>query len=306
VTTESTRKVPTKRPTPAPADPAPVSPATAVPVETDAASTGSDQWWERMRTQLQSRPQDGPTAGAPTKDRRRAVAVLLVATTVIGLVLGFLLGGRVAKTVATAQVDAGPGSTSSQQLSVSPDQANRYAQTQVLFISDPATATAVQASLGLDAPPSYTVRQVGTTSVLEIAAQNSDATAAADVANAVARTYVAGWRARNTAELDKQLAEIDDQLATVAKQVDALSGSRLTPAQQARLTALTAQSQQLLAQQGTLQSDSAAVAADDRIVTIADPAFATTSPSTKLTALLGALVGFLAGVGIVAWSRRRP
>jgi uncharacterized protein involved in exopolysaccharide biosynthesis len=65
------------------------------------------------------------------------------------------------------------------------------------------------------------------------------------------------------------------------------------------------QSQTLLAQQSALQSDAAAVAGDKRVVTVAAARFATTSPSTTFTALLGGLVGFVIGIGILAWSRRR-
>jgi uncharacterized protein involved in exopolysaccharide biosynthesis len=149
------------------------------------------------------------------------------------------------------------------------------------------------------------VRQVGTTSVLEISDSNADAGAAADVANAVARTYVDGWRTRTSGQIDRQNAEIIGQLAKVNTAIDGLSGSRLSPADQSKLTALTVQSQTLLAQQSTLQSEAAAVTSDDRVVTVADAQFTTTSPSTKLTALLGGLVAFVIGIGILAWSRRR-
>jgi len=272
---------------------------------TPAEQAATDPWWDRMRTQLQPGSDEvSEPAPAPTRGRRNA-AIVLVLLTLLGVAVGYAVGGRMAKHVATAQVDAGPGSTLNALLSVSPDQANRYVQNLVLFLTDPAVASAVQKKLGLSAPASYTVRQVGTTSVLEISASNVDAGAAADVANAVARAYIDGWRTRTSEEIDRQKAEITTQLGTVTSGIDALSGQRVTPAEQAKLTALTVQSQTLLAQQSTLQSESAAGSSDNRAVTLADAQFATTSPSTKLTALLGGLVGFVIGIGILAWSRRR-
>jgi len=299
VSTESASKATGPAPTGSTANPGSSSSTTS----TDQPAT--DPWWDRMRTQLQPGPEDSAPGAVAPSGRRRNAALLLVVLTVLGLVVGFAVGGRVAKHVATAQVDAGPGSTLNQQLSVSPDQANRYVQTQVLFLTDPAVATAVQKELDLGAPAAYTVRQVGTTSVLEISVSNADAGAAADIANAVARTYVDGWRTRTSGEIDRQNTEISAQLAAVTKGIDALSGPRLTPADQAKLTALTVQSQTLLAQQSTLQSEAAAVSTDNRVVTLADAQFSTTSPSTKLTALLGGLVAFVIGIGILAWSRRR-
>jgi hypothetical protein len=271
----------------------------------DEGELAADPWWDHMRTQLQALPEDVGASTEKPAGRRRHGALLLVALTGLGLIVGFAAGGRMATHVATAQVDAGPGSTLDQQLSVSADQANRYVQTQVLFLTDPATATAVQKQLSLNAPPAFTVRQVDTTSVLEISASNVDAAAAADVANSVARTYVDGWRARTSGEIDRQGVEISSQLAAVTTAIDALSGNRLTPADQAKITALTVQSQTLLAQQSTMRADAAAVASDNRMVTLADSKFATTTPSTKLTALMGGLLAFVVGVGIVAWSRRR-
>jgi len=296
VSTESASKATGKKPSPG---------ASSAPAAAAADQTTTDPWWDRMRTQLQPRPEDDAPGADTPSGRGRNAAILLVVITVLGLVVGFAVGGRIAKHIATAQVDAGPGSTLNQQLSVSADQANRYVQTQVLFLTDPATATAVQKQLALAAPPAYTVRQVGTTSVLEISVSNADAGAAAETANAVASTYVVSWRNRTSGEIDRQIAEIRQQLGAVTKGIDALSAARLSPADQAKLTALTVQSQTLLAQQSTLQADAAAVASDKRIVTVANAQFATTSPSTKLTALLGGLVGFVIGIGILAWSRRR-
>jgi hypothetical protein len=285
------------------------SPGDASPTE-EPGAPGPDHWWERMRSDLQSRPEQPATADPrPSRPHvshpRRTIALFLLVLTVAGLVLGLLVGARLSKHVASAQVDAGPGSTLDQQLAISADQANRYVQTQVLFVSDPATASAVERQLGLDAPPTYTVRQVGTTSILEISSQASNVDDAVAVTNAVAKTYISAWRTRTGAELAKQLDVVTDQLAAVTAAIDDLSGARTSAATQAKLTALSAQSQQLLLQQSDLKSSAAAVSNDNRVVTLADATFATSSLSAKLTAVVGALVGLLAGIGYIAWARRR-
>lgn len=279
-------------PAPEPNEPAPAASASAAASPAKTAPAGGKSPPTKQRE-------------ASWRVKRRHLVLLAVALVLLGAILGALFAATTNKSTAFARVNGGPGTTQSEQLAVSGDQANRYVQTEVLFLSDPAVAQRVKEQLQLTATPSYAVRQVGNTSILEIVATADTGEVAADVANSVVADYVAGWRARSDDELVGRIETAQSQLTAVQSQMNDLGGDRVTPNEQAQLNAYSVQAQQLQGQLNDLTAQRAEVQSAIRIVTEASSDFAGRTSSPRMMALLGALLGGLVAVGVWVWVRRR-
>lgn len=254
-----------------------------------------------------------PAAARPARSSTRRTSVLRQALIIaVAVVVGGLAGLVYAlmppvNYTASALVDAGPAATAADALDVAPDAAERFVQTELVYLGQDNAAIAAQAAqqAGLDSPPTLAAREVATTTVVEIFATAPSQDDAAAAANAAAAIYSDAWRARSTAGIDQSLAAIEKQLVAVSARLAALPAEGGTPAEQAQRGALQSELDRLATLQAETQFDRAAVQAADRVVAQADAASAVRTRSLLRSGFVGAVLGLMAGVGIVVLIRRR-
>ena len=238
----------------------------------------------------------------------RGQTLLVLVPTLIGILLGVALPVLPAQSYrALVLVDAGPGSSAADSLTFSPDVSNRFVQTELVYldIEDPQIKAAITSATGIANPAPVATRQIGSTNVVEIAATAPTADLSAKAAKAAADVYVAGWRDRASADLDRSLAAIQQRLAQIQTQLKALPATGGTSAQVAERDALSAEVGRLTGLQATASFDRTSIATSDRIVAAADPATATKSTSLTRNIALGGLVGLIVGLGALMLVRRR-
>lgn len=233
---------------------------------------------------------------------RREWITVTVTTAVFVVALGFLgfFGSR--QVVASALVDAGPGGTTDAVLDVSPDVANRYVQTELVYIDilQPSIAEAIRAQ-GMQPGP-IGARQEGTTSIVDISAQTGDAESSARQANIAAEVYIEDWRSRATSDLRRLQQNAQSRIADINQRLQALGDSSQDRAEAAGLRSeLTRLTQEL----SDLQFREGGVRASNRIVESASPATALSRSSTVIYALLGFVLGAFAGLALVVYRRVR-
>ncbi|HRY10197.1 MAG: hypothetical protein KDC39_14410 [Actinobacteria bacterium] len=100
---------------------------------------------------------------------------------------------------ATALVNAGPGDTASQPLSLPSDQLNRYVATEIVYIGTISQRISdnVTRDTGVTDPPPVTVTQDGNTNIIKMSMSADSAELAAAMADSAANSYIEDWKQRN-------------------------------------------------------------------------------------------------------------
>jgi hypothetical protein len=181
----------------------------------------------------------------------------------------------------------------------SPDEADRYLQTEIL---------AIQSSFdvgGLGRDGSLTVQQVGVTDVLAMQTTAGDASTAVRLAGEATDRYIADRAARSAQRIAEVTAEVQAQLTDVTAQIDQLATA--APEDQsanARRNALSAEYQRLVSTQHDLDLAKLEAAPITVISAAADTGAVRTDRPWR-SAAFGFVIGVvLALAGILLWQRR--
>ncbi|MCH1867539.1 polysaccharide biosynthesis tyrosine autokinase [Nocardioides sp. CFH 31398] len=230
---------------------------------------------------------------------RTGVAVLLLC---VGLALAYSLAATPTYAASAdvllepsgPQTDTGDGQIDAEEVAT---------QTQV--VTSLPVARLVQSRYGLASPPDLdelvTVQAVGTSRVLRITAQDSDADRAARTASVVATAYlqfreqdsVGSYEqarerlASERADVETRLGQIDDELADQPGQ-EALASERRT---------LLSTQTQLDSQADALTESLTTAATGGELLRNPEAPEAPVTPQTLLNVVLGGLVGLVLGVG---------
>lgn len=228
--------------------------------------------------------------------------MILAASTMIGLLVGVVMGlAGSDRIVATALVDAGPGGSTESALDVSPDVANRYVQTELIYIGilQPEFEKAF-ASAGIANPGSIDARQDGPTSIVQLSAEAQSDTAAAEQANIAAEVYIEDWRSRATADLQRLQENTQLRIDEVQKQLDALGNS---PDDRARAVGLRSELQRLTQELSDLQYREGGIRVANRMVQEATPGQAVARTSVPIYTALGLVLGVAIGLALIVYRR---
>jgi hypothetical protein len=229
----------------------------------------------------------------------RLLAICAAAGLILGVVLALLPGSRF---TATALADGGPGGSVDAALNVSPDVANRYVQTELVYIDilAPDFDQAMQAA-GL---PGSGVRanQEGATNVISLATQGDSADQAAQQANVALEVYIADWKQRTTEDLERLLSNSQTRIDEVSAQIQDLGTSAQDEAQRkgllSELTRLTQEASDLQFRIGGVQ-------AANRVVEQALPQNAVRTTSPVQLGVLGLLAGIVIALALIVFARVR-
>jgi uncharacterized protein involved in exopolysaccharide biosynthesis len=208
-------------------------------------------------------------------------------------------GGSRYRAETLLEVRADPPVLQDDGSTLSPDEADRYLQTEIL---------AIQSSFdrgGLDDDGTLVVQQVGVTDVLALQIEADDGSTAVRLAGEVTDRYIADRAARSSQRTDELTAEVQAQLADVSAQIDLLAAA--PPEDQsanARRNALSAEYQRLVSTQHELdlaRLDAAPVS----VISPADDSGAVRTDRPIRSAAFGGVIGVLLSLGgILLWQRR--
>lgn len=235
------------------------------------------------------------------------VAVVLVPA-VIAAVIGWLVTSLPGPLYsATALVDAGPGATAADALSVPPDRSDRFVQTELVYLSiaEPEIEARIRQETGVADPPAISSQQVETTNIISLSTQYSSAETAAQMVSIATEVYLDGWRERTGADASRRLAAVNAQLEGVTRQLAQLPATGGSSTQEAQRAALESQYQSLTGQRAELELEVANVESVDRVVQQATAETATGSSSPIRSSLLAGLLGLLVGVAALLLLRQR-
>lgn len=202
----------------------------------------------------------------------------------------------------TALADGGPGGSVEAALDVSPDVANRYVQTELVYIGILAPVfDQAMTDAGLSPQP-VQATQEGATNVIRLSTGGSDADQAARAANVALEVYIADWKARTTADLQRLLENTNTRIDEVRTESEGLGDSAEDQAQRrgllSELTRLTQES-------SDLQFRIGGVEAANRVVEQATPENAVRSISVIQVALLGLIAGVAIALAYIVFRRAR-
>ncbi len=223
-----------------------------------------------------------------------AAAGLLVA-----VVLSLLSGSGY---TGTALADGGPGGSVEAALDVSPDVANRYVQTELVYIGILAPAfDAAMSAAGLSSQP-VQATQEGATNVIRLSTGGDDVERAAQAANVALDVYIADWKARTSVDLQRLLDNTNTRIDQVRAESEDLGSSA---EDQAQRRGLLSELTRLTQERSDLQFRIGGVEAANRVVETATPENAVRSVSVIQVGLLGVIAGLALGLAYIVFRRAR-
>jgi hypothetical protein len=223
-----------------------------------------------------------------------AAAGLLVA-----VVLSLLSGSGY---TGTALADGGPGGSVEAALDVSPDVANRYVQTELVYIGILAPAfDAAMSAAGLSSQP-VQATQEGATNVIRLSTGGDDVERAAQAANVALDVYIADWKARTSVDLQRLLDNTNTRIDQVRAESEDLGSSA---EDQAQRRGLLSELTRLTQERSDLQFRIGGVEAANRVVEKATPENAVRSVSVIQVGLLGVIAGLALGLAYIVFRRAR-
>lgn len=175
-------------------------------------------------------------------------------------------------------------------------------QTEIELLRSEPVRAAVRQKLG--SSPRFSVRQVGTTEVIEIATENSDPEQAAVIANAYATAYTDLRRKQAVDDLVAAGREIQARVASLQREIDSIAipsppaGRPSDPGPTQRRDALLEQQSELKQKVDELQLDAALRTGGAQIVTPASVPTSPIKPTTVKNALLALGVGLVFGIAL--------
>jgi capsular exopolysaccharide synthesis family protein len=239
--------------------------------------------------------------------RHRAVVAITV-----GVVLGAALLVSYLQTpvyAGTAQMLIQPRPGVSLFEATTSGQANQsalFVATEIVVIKGQPVQDEVRRRLG-SAPP-VSVRQLGTTAVVEVVAESTDPKRAAAVANAYVTAYIDNRRQQGIDESSAAQKEVQGKIDLLQSEIDALDGQVAVaqgPAQASVAESLKAQRQGLLQQQALFQQtlnqqqvNTALITGGAQIVREATEPTSPIKPTPRRNAVLALVVGLLLGVSL--------
>lgn len=186
------------------------------------------------------------------------------------------------------------------------NQSALFVATEIEVIKGEPVQEEVRRQLG-SAPP-ISVRQVGTTAVVEIVAESTDPKRAAAVANAYVTAYIDNRRQQGIDESVIAQKEVQTKIALLQTEIDALDGQVAAaqgPAQASIADSLKAQRQGLLQQQALFQQtlnqqqvNTALITGGAQVVRSATEPTSPIKPTPRRNAILALVVGALLGVSL--------
>ncbi|SRR5690606_12058522 len=202
----------------------------------------------------------------------------------------------------TALADGGPGGSVEAALDVSPDVANRYVQTELVYIGilAPAFEEAMSAA-GLPPQPVEATQQ-GATNVIRLSTGGSDADQASRAANVALDVYIADWKKRTTADLQRLLENTNTRIDQVRAESEDLGN---TAEDQAQRRGLLSELTRLTQERSDLQFRIGGVDAANRVVEQATPENSVRSVSLIQVALLGVIAGLALALAYIVFRRAR-
>jgi capsular exopolysaccharide synthesis family protein len=165
-------------------------------------------------------------------------------------------------------------------------------ETELTLVTSAPIVDSVRRQLG--AVPGVTASEVGQTNVIAITATSHSPQQAARIANAYARDFVAYRVTTATQNLTAAEAQLRTQISRLADQLKTLHGRARSSAEAAALFSQQAVLKEQLAQ---MQVSGTVNVGGVELVTPAQPPASPSSPQPAKDALLGLVVGLLAGLG---------
>ena len=239
------------------------------------------------------------TGGLLSHHEARVLAILAGAGVVVAVLLSVISGSGY---TGTALADGGPGGSVDAALNVSPDVANRYVQTELVYIGILAPVfDQAMTDAGLEPHP-VQATQDGATNVIRLATDAGDPDPAAQAANVALDVYVADWKARTTADLQRLLNNTDTRIDQVRTESENLGDSA---EDQAQRRGLLSELTRLTQERSDLQFRIGGVEAANRVVEQASPENAVRSISLIQVALLGLMAGVAVALAYTVFRRAR-
>lgn len=219
----------------------------------------------------------------------------------VGLILGALGGGGYS---AATLVDGGPGGTVN-ALDISTDAANRYVQTELIYIEilQPKFRESIQAA-GLPDPGKDPVAssQVALTNVVRLSAEGATKEDSVQASRIAAEVYAQDWKARTSQDLDGRRQNVTEQISNIRSQLSSLD---TTPADLPERRGLSKQLTRLVQERESIATSLGEVAAVDRLVQESTPALAVRQLLSLPLGGAGMLLGLLVATGILIRHRSR-
>ncbi len=202
----------------------------------------------------------------------------------------------------TALADGGPGGSVEAALDVSPDVANRYVQTELVYIGILAPAfDAAMSAAGLSSQP-VQATQEGATNVIRLSTGGDDVERAAQAANVALDVYIADWKARTSVDLQRLLDNTNTRIDQVRAESEDLGSSA---EDQAQRRGLLSELTRLTQERSDLQFRIGGVEAANRVVEQATPENSVRSVSLIQVALLGVIAGLALALAYIVFRRAR-
>lgn len=239
------------------------------------------------------------SGGLLSRHEGRALLIAAAAGLLVAVVLSLLSGSGY---TGTALADGGPGGSVEAALDVSPDVANRYVQTELVYIGILAPAfDAAMSAAGLSSQP-VQATQEGATNVIRLSTGGDDVERAAQAANVALDVYIADWKARTSVDLQRLLDNTNTRIDQVRAESEDLGSSA---EDQAQRRGLLSELTRLTQERSDLQFRIGGVEAANRVVEKATPENAVRSVSVIQVGLLGVIAGLALGLAYIVFRRAR-
>ena len=239
--------------------------------------------------------------------RHRAIIAITVGVVVgVALLVSYLQTPVYAGT-ARMLIQPRPGVSLFEASSGQANQSALFVATELEVIKGEPVQEEVRRRLG-SAPP-ISVRQVGTTAVVQVVAESTDPKRAAAIANAYVDAYIENRRQQGIDESVAAQKEVQSQIDLLQAQIDGLDGqvaaAQAPAAQTAIADSVKAQRDGLLQQQALFkqtlnqqQVNTALITGGAQVVRSATEPTAPIRPTPRRNAVLALVVGSLLGVGL--------
>lgn len=239
------------------------------------------------------------TGGLLTRREGKVLLACAAAGLLISFLVALLAGSRF---TGVALADGGPGGSVEAAFDVSPDIANRYVQTELVYIG--ILAPAFDAAMGAAGLPTSPLQatQEGATNVIALSTGGADAEEAARAANVALEVYIADWKMRTTADLERLLDNTNTRIDEVRAESQDLADSAEDAAQK---RGLLSELTRLTQERGDLQFRIGGVSVANRVVEQATPENAVRSTSLLQVAMLGVIAGAAVALVYIVFGRAR-
>ncbi len=234
--------------------------------------------------------------------RRRAILVITIAIVVGVATVISLVQTPVYAATAKLRIEPRPGNSAFESGGASEGNPAQFVATEIEVIKGEPVQKAVQKILS--SAPAVSVRQVGTTAVVQIVAESSDRERAAAVANAYAKAYIDHRRQQGIDEALAAQTEVQGGIDDLQDQIDVLDG-QIAGAEGAAADSFRAQRQSLVQQQALFKDalsrqrvNTALITGGAEIVRSAAVPGSPIKPTPLRNAILALVVGGLLGVGL--------